>query len=109
MIDRNKIEKIVCDCVNEVLSATGYAGGVARPDCLYSGSTKTVLAVCAARQFAYYVMHDMYHDSYSVISRRCGFSVRNVVRGVCRVRELVYRDDMYKQILEHVNTKLRCV
>lgn len=103
----DRIEQIVCASVNEVirLHLSSYEIAV-DTDLLYKGTTKVPLCVSMARQFCYYVMHDMYHMPYSFISLHSKNSTRGVISGVNKVRALVFVDTLYHDVLERIKEKL---
>lgn len=92
-MDFGRIERVVCDCVNDVVGRCEV--GMACPFLLYVGNTKVYLRVSIARQFCYYILHDVFHQRYSVIAERAGRSIRNVMGGAGKCRRLIAYDDVY--------------
>lgn len=102
-----RIEETVCSCVNDAL--TGLRNGkddIVTVDKLYSGTSKVSLSVTVARQFTYFVMHDLYHLSYSVIAERSRKSVRSVVACVAKVRCLMFMDEIYIAVADLVKKRM---
>lgn len=101
------IERMVCDSVNSVLyePSKGEIEKVCVSD-IYKGTTKVPLSVSVARQFCYYVLHDLYHQPYSVIAFISNRSQRSVIGCVAKCRELIFLDDVYAQVFELLKKNL---
>lgn len=98
MMNFEDIEERVCESVNAVLNDNSEH--LASPANLYSGKTRTYINVTIARQFTYYVLHDLYHVAYSVIAKRAGFSVRGVIQNTHKARYYIHSDKVYSQIYQ---------
>lgn len=107
-MDYRKVESVVCACVNDVMArrVADFQCSV-RPDTMYEGNTKQPMGVNIARQFTYWLLHDMYHVAYSVISAHADKSQRSVIGGVRKVREMVLFDGLYVDILSEIRERLR--
>lgn len=102
--DFSHIESVVCDCVNDVVGKSEV--GMATPFLLYVGNTRVYLRVSIARQFCYYILHDIYHQSYSVIAKHVGRSARNVIGGAGKCRSLITVDDIYLAVDTQIKQRL---
>lgn len=95
-----KVEHIACKCVTEAM------GCHVSEDCIYSGRTKTTLAVSVARQLAFLFMHDHYGISYRRIAERAQMTVNAVMKCVGKARRYRFADPIYNRVYDMINSKL---
>lgn len=95
-----KIENIACKCVSETMDCS------VMEDCIYSGHTKTTLAVSVARQLAFLFMHDHYGFSYRRIAERSQMTVNAVMKCVGKARRYRFTDPIYNRVYDMINNKL---
>lgn len=90
----DKVEMAACNCATEVTRVN------VKPEDIYSGKTKTTLAVSIARSMAFMVMHDSYGIKYSLIAKRAGMSEKAVMKSTAKARAFRFSDYYYKKTYE---------
>lgn len=102
-----KIVSCVCDAV-------GCVFAVRRPDLLrpldactlFESKKSSPMIVSTCRHFVYYVMKDKFGYSYRRISRVAGVSVGEVMKQVRKMREGVFYDALFGEILHEVDMRV---
>ena len=90
----DKVEQVACSCTTEATKTK------VTTDEIYSGKTKTTLAVSIARSMALMVMHDSYGIKYSLIAKRAGMSEKAVMKSTAKARTFRFYDYYYKKTYE---------
>lgn len=95
-----KIEHTACECVSEAM------GRAIQENDIYSGRTKTTLAVSVARQLAFLFMHDIYGISYRRIAERARMTTNAVMKCVGKARVYRFNDPIYNLVYDLMNKRL---
>lgn len=98
-----KVERIVCDCVNEVFSDRNPVC----PSSLYKGKTNIMLTGRIARGAVFSVSHDRFGITYSNIARHSNISDRNIIRSVKAYKDIPDSDSDVKRVNELIEVELK--
>lgn len=101
----DKVEQMVCSCVNVVMRL----GEREEVDCeeVYAGKKNIPTGRAMARNFIFDVLHNRYGFSFSVIAQRGDCNRESVMRCVRKCHDLVLYDKSYGKVNEMINDKLR--
>lgn len=102
-----KIERIVCDCVNNaflVLAIDKYTPVL--PSTLYGGVTNIALAKRMARSAVFAVAHDRFGMSYKEIEFHSRICVRNIMRSVKVYKDSPNTDNIVNKVNELIEVEL---
>lgn len=98
-----KVERIVCDCVNEVFSDRNPV----YPSTIYEGKTNVMLTGRIARGAVFTVSHDRFGISYSDIAMLSKISNRNIIRSVRAYKDIPDSDDAIMKVRELIDVELK--
>lgn len=103
-----KVERFVCDCVNEaftVLTMNRYTP--VSVSTLYEGVTNIPLTRRMARAAVFIIAHDRFGVTYSVIEKHSGISARNIMSAVRKYKDTPESDNMVRKINELIEAELK--
>lgn len=107
----NSHAQAVAGCVCD---AVGCVFAVRRPDLLrpldasmlYESKKASPMIVSTCRHFVYYVLKDKFGYSYRRISHIAGVSVGEVMKQVRKLREGVFYDALFGEILREIERRM---
>ncbi len=102
-----KIERIVCDCVNEaftVLTMDRYTP--VSVSTLYEGVTNIPLTRRLARSAVFIVAHDRFGVSYNELENCSGICQSSIMRAARKYKGVHESDDIVRKINELIDVEL---
>lgn len=102
-----KIERLVCDCVNEaftVLTMDRYSP--VSVSTLYDGVTNIPLTRRIARYAVFVVAHDRFSISYSELSYHSGICMTSIMKAMRKYKNIPESDDIVRKVKELIDVEL---
>lgn len=102
-----KIERLVCDCVNEaftVLTMDRYSPVSAST--LYDGVTNIPLTRRIARSAVFVAAHDRFGMSYSELSYHSGICMTSIMKATRKYKNIPESDDIVRKVKELIDVEL---
>lgn len=100
-----KIERIVCDCVNEAFCKD--KNNSVSPLSLYEGKTNVPFAKRMARPAVFAVAHDRFGVSYNELEKHSHIRVRNIIRSIRVYKDIPSSDDIVNRMNELIEIELK--
>ena len=103
-----KVERLVCDCVNEaftVLTIDRYTPVFVST--LYEGVTNIPVTRRIARSAVFAVAHDRFGVSYNEMKTHSGITQTNIMRSVRKYKDIPDSDDIVRKVKEFIDVELK--
>lgn len=103
-----KIERLVCDCVNEAFAALEIDKyEPVSADAIYEGVTNIPLIRRMARSAVFIVAHDRFGVSYNELKGCSGICQSSIMRSVRKYKDAPESDDVVRKINEFIEVELK--
>lgn len=103
-----KIERLVCDCVNEAFTvlAKGNKYQPVEVSTLYDGVTNIPLTRRIARSSVFVVAHDRFGIQYNELKEYSGITLSSIMKSVRKFKDAPECDDIVHKVKELIDVEL---